>query len=101
MFALNFMKPPASLERRAGAPSSAGVITRARRIALLRSGRRHGPITRLIPPWDIVERTQRFLFRVYFEFASGWQAHLSVHPQPGVATLTLVLSGTLGYEDAA
>jgi len=101
MFGLNFMKTPAGLEHMAGAPSSAGVIRRARHIALLRSGRRHGPITRLITPWDIGELTQPFLFLGYFEFASGWQAHLAVHPQPRVATLTLVLSGTLGYEDAA
>ena len=100
MFGLNFMKTPAGLEHMAGAPSSAGVIRRARHIALLRSGRRHGPITRLITPWDIGELTQPFLFLGYCEFAPGWRPLLAVHPQPGVATLTLVLSGTLGYEDA-
>jgi redox-sensitive bicupin YhaK (pirin superfamily) len=72
-----------------------------RRIALLRDGRRHGPITRLITPWDIGELTQPFLFLGYCKFALGWQALLAIQPQPGVATLTLVLSGTLGYRDAA
>jgi redox-sensitive bicupin YhaK (pirin superfamily) len=101
MFGLNDLKSPASLERAPASPSSAEVTPRARRIALLRSGRRHGSITRLITPWGIGELTQPFLFLSYCEFAPGWQPLLAVHPQPGVATLTLVLSGTLGYEDAA
>ena len=101
MFGLNYLKSPASLERAPASPSSAEVTTRARRIALLRSGRRHGSITRLITPWDIGELTQPFLFLGYCEFAPGWQPLLAVHPQAGLATLTLVLSGTLGYEDAA
>ena len=100
MFGLNYLRAPANLARAPAAPSSAAVTTRARRIALLRSGRRHGPITRLITPWDIGELTQPFLFLGYCEFAPGWQPLLAVHPQPGVATLTLVLSGTLRYEDA-
>jgi redox-sensitive bicupin YhaK (pirin superfamily) len=100
MLGLNYLKDPGSLERVAAAPLSAGVTTRARRVALLRNGRRHGPITRLITPWDIGELTQPFLFLGYCEFAPGWQPLLAVHPQPGVATLTLVLSGRLGYEDA-
>jgi redox-sensitive bicupin YhaK (pirin superfamily) len=97
MFGLNYLKAPASLERAPAAPSSAGGATRARRIALLRSGRRRGPITRLITPWDIGELTQPFLFLGYCEFAPGWRPLLA---QPGVATLTLVLSGTLRYEEA-
>jgi redox-sensitive bicupin YhaK (pirin superfamily) len=100
MFGLNFLTAPASLERIPAAPSSAGVGGRTRPIALVRSGRRYGPVTRLITPWDLGELTQPFLFLGYCEFAPGWQPLLAVHPQPGIATLTLLLSGTLGYEDA-
>jgi redox-sensitive bicupin YhaK (pirin superfamily) len=100
MFGLNYLKASATLERAPASPSSVGVTTPARRIALLRSGRRRGPITRLITPWDIGELTQPFLFLGYCEFAPGWQPLLAVHPQPGVATLTLVLSGTLRYQEA-
>jgi len=100
MFGLNFLTASARLERPSAAPSLAGVTPRARPIALLRSGRRHGPITRLMTPWDIGELTQPFLFLGCCEFAPGWQPLLAVHPQPGIATVTLVLSGTLGYEDA-
>jgi redox-sensitive bicupin YhaK (pirin superfamily) len=100
MFGIDFLTAPPRLGRAAAASSSAEVSTRARRIALLRSGRRRGPITRLITPWDIGELTQPFLFLGYSEIAPGWQPHLAVHPQAGIATVTLVLSGTLGYEDA-
>ena len=55
MFGLNYLKASATLERAPASPSSVGVTTPARRIALLRSGRRRGPITRLITPWDIGE----------------------------------------------
>ena len=100
MFGLNFLTTPASLERNPAVPSSADVSARTRPIALLRSGRRYGPVTRLITPWDLGELTQPFLFLGYCEFAPGWQPLLAVHPQPGIATLTLLLSGTLEYRDA-
>jgi redox-sensitive bicupin YhaK (pirin superfamily) len=100
MFGLNFLTAPARLERVPAAPSSADVSARTRRIVLLRSGRRHGPVTRLITPWDLGELTEPFLFLAHCEFAPGWQPLLAVHPQPGIATLTLLLSGTLGYQDA-
>ena len=97
MFGLDFLTPPAGLER-TSAPSP---TTGARRIVLLRSGRRHGPVTRLITPWEIGVLTQPFLFAAYSEFAPGWQPLLAVHPQPDVGTLTLVVSGTLAYQDAS
>ena len=38
-----------------------------RRIALVANGRRHGPITRLITPWDIGELTRPFVLLNYAE----------------------------------
>jgi redox-sensitive bicupin YhaK (pirin superfamily) len=100
MFGLNVLRATASLEHTPAARLSADPTTYDRRIALLRSGRRHGPVTRLITPWDIAELTQPFLFLAYLEVAPGWQPLLAVHPQPGVGALTLVLSGALAYRDA-
>ena len=100
MFGLDLLTPSARHEPTPAAPSSADVTMRARRVVLLRSGRRHGPITRLITPWDLGELTQPFLFLAYSEFVPGWQPLLAIHPQGGVATLTLVLSGTLACQDA-
>ena len=98
MFGIRFLTAPGRLERSAGERSSAGVASGSRRIALLRSGRRHGPLTRLITPWDIGELTRPFVFLGYSEHAPGEQT--VVGAQPGIATLTLVLSGALAFEDA-
>jgi hypothetical protein len=91
MFGITFMTAPGRLERLPGEGASADVTTGSRRIALLRSGRRHGPLTRLITPWDIGELTQPFVFLGYSEHTPGEQT--LVGAQPGIATLTLVLSG--------
>ena len=79
-------------------PSPTRVSLGSRRIALLRSGRRHGPMTRLITPWDIGELTQPFVFLCYSELAPGAKTVVGV--QPGIGTLTLVLSGVLVFEEA-
>jgi redox-sensitive bicupin YhaK (pirin superfamily) len=98
MFGITFLAAPGSRERSRGDTSSVGVATESRRIALLRSGRRHGPLTRLITPWDIGELTQPFVFLGYSEHTSAEQS--LVGAQPGIATLTLILSGALAFEDA-
>jgi len=58
-------------QRSNGVPSLAGAKAEPRRIALLASGRRHGPITRLITPSDIGELTKPFIFLDYAEVAPG------------------------------
>jgi redox-sensitive bicupin YhaK (pirin superfamily) len=79
------------------APSS--VTARRRRVALLANGRRHGPITRLITPWDIGKLTRPFVLLNYAEAARRSQTLFGVHPRSGIATLTVVLSGELSFED--
>ena len=95
---ITFLIPPDKLECSSGKPSSTSVAGQSRRIALLRSGRRHGPLTRLITPWDIGELTQPFVFLCYLELGPG--ARTVVGAQPGIGTLTLVLSGALAFQDA-
>jgi redox-sensitive bicupin YhaK (pirin superfamily) len=72
-----------------------------RHIALLRSGRRNNSITRFITPWDVGELTQPFVYLGYSQLASGPQPLLGAPPPSGIATLTLVLSGGLTFEDAS
>jgi redox-sensitive bicupin YhaK (pirin superfamily) len=74
------------------------VLVGSRRIALLRSGRRHGGLTRLITPWDIGDLTQPFVFLCNSELGPGAKTVVGV--QPGIGTLTLVLSGVLAFEQA-
>jgi redox-sensitive bicupin YhaK (pirin superfamily) len=98
MFGITFLTPPGNPECPSGKPSSTSVAGQSRRIALLRNGRRHGPITRFITPWDIGELTQPFVFLCYSELGPG--ARTVVGTQPGIGTLTFVLSGALAFQDA-
>ena len=77
----------------------AAVAAGSRRIALLRNGRRHGPLTRFITPWDIGELTRPFVFLGYSEHAPG--DRIIGGAQPGIATVTLILSGALAFEDGS
>lgn len=70
-----------------------------RRLALLATGRRQGPITRLISPWDISELTRPFVLLNYAEAARRSWPLFGAHPPAGVTTLTIVLNGALSFED--
>lgn len=98
MFGITLLTAPGKLERLRVAPSPTGVAAGSRRIALLRSGRRRGPMTRLVTPWNVGELTQPFVFLGYSELAP--EAQTIVGAQPGIGILTLVLSGVLAFEDA-
>jgi redox-sensitive bicupin YhaK (pirin superfamily) len=71
----------------------------ARRIALTTSGRRHGPITRLVSPADIGELIKPFVFLDHAEVAPRPEPFFGIHPHSGIATLTTVLRGGIVYED--
>ena len=90
----------APLLRAHDAASIAGPRAAARRIVLLASGRRHGPITRFIPPWNIGELTPPFVFLDYAEVKPESKPLFGVQPHSGIATLTLVLNGEVSFEDA-
>jgi redox-sensitive bicupin YhaK (pirin superfamily) len=81
-----------------GTPEAA-VSDGARRIALRTSGRRHGPITRLISPSDIGELIKPFVFLDHAEVAPRPEPLFGIHPHSGIATLTVVLRGGMTYED--
>jgi hypothetical protein len=91
MFGISFLTASGSLQR-----SRVATPLAVRHIALLRSARRNGSSTRFITPWDVGELTQPFVFLGYSELASESQTLLGAPPPPGIATLTLVLSGALG-----
>ena len=71
----------------------------ARGVALITSGRRHGPITRLASPSDIGELIKPFVFLDHAEVAPRPEPLFGIHPHSGIATLTVVLRGGLVYED--
>ena len=78
---------------------AAAVSADARRIAFTTSGRRHGPITRLVSPSDIGELIKPFVLLDYAEVAPRPEPLFGIHPHSGIATLTVVLRGGMAYED--
>jgi redox-sensitive bicupin YhaK (pirin superfamily) len=70
-----------------------------RRVALLANGRRHGPITRLIAPWDNGELMSPFVLLNYAEAERRSWPLFGILPPRGITTLTVVLNGELSFED--
>jgi redox-sensitive bicupin YhaK (pirin superfamily) len=62
-------------------------------------GRSHGPVTRIVSPSDIGELIKPFVFLDYFDFKPTGNALFPMHPHSGIATITVLLSGDLRYED--
>jgi redox-sensitive bicupin YhaK (pirin superfamily) len=98
MFGIRFSTALSELKPLNDTPPLVALPVGSRRFVLLRSGRRHGGMTRLFTPWDIGELTQPFVFLCYSELAPG--AKTVVGAQPRIGTLTLVLSGVLTFEEA-
>ena len=69
-----------------------------RRIAHHVHGRQHGPIQRLVSPSDIGELIKPFVFLDYANVPPR-DSMFGIHPHSGIATLTVVISGALAYED--
>jgi redox-sensitive bicupin YhaK (pirin superfamily) len=89
----------AAMETLLKTPQQRPAIARGRASALRSSGRRHGPVTRLVSPHDIGERIKPFVFLDHAEVAYTGQRLFGIHPHSGIATLTVVLGGGLAYED--
>ena len=70
-----------------------------RRIAFRTRGRAHGPITRLVGPSDVGELIKPFVFLDHGEIEPTSQPLFGIHPHSGIATLTVVLTGGIAYED--
>src|SRR5580658_480311 len=98
MFGADFL----ATRRESGRPHGAGTLVTAEpsRMALLVNGRRHGPITRLIAPWDSGELTRPFVLLNYAEAERRLRPLFGIHPPSGITTLTVVLNGELSFEDA-
>lgn len=73
--------------------------SKTRGIVARTSGRAHGPVTRIVSPSDIGELIKPFVFLDYFDFKPTGNALFPMHPHSGIATITVLLSGDLRYED--
>ncbi|HEY3698705.1 MAG TPA: pirin family protein [Spongiibacteraceae bacterium] len=70
-----------------------------RRIVHRTRGSSHGAITRLVSPSDLGELIKPFVFLDYFDVPPGSGPRFGIHPHSGIATFTLLLSGSTAYED--
>lgn len=89
--------PLATLEPTGRAEVVAAVPTRS--IVLRTHGRRHGPVTRVFSPGDLGAALKPFVFLDRFDFIPSGGNLFPMHPHSGLATLTILLSGDLRYED--
>lgn len=80
--------------------TNAAVATAARAIVHRTRGSAHGPITRLVSPGDLGQFLKPFVFLDLFGFkpAAGHKG-FGFHPHSGIATLTYMVEGQVGYED--
>jgi redox-sensitive bicupin YhaK (pirin superfamily) len=70
-----------------------------RRIVHRTRGSSHGPITRLVSPSDLGELIKPFVFLDHFDVQPTGMPKFGIHPHSGIATFTLLLSGSVAYED--
>lgn len=74
--------------------------TETRAIVFRTRGSTHGPVTRLMSPSDLGKLLKPFVFLDLFSFKStAGQKGFGMHPHSGIATLTVMLEGDVGYED--
>lgn len=62
-------------------------------------GRATGPVTRLVSPSDLGDIIKPFVFLDYFDANPADAPAFGIHPHSGIATLTRLLRGRLGYEE--
>ncbi|WP_051748329.1 pirin family protein [Nevskia soli] len=70
-----------------------------RAIVFRTRGSSHGPITRLVSPSDVGELIKPFVFLDAFAAMPGNGPQFGWHPHSGIATLTVLLEGEVGYEE--
>lgn len=76
------------------------LATEARAIVYRTRGSTHGPITRLVSPGDLGEFLKPFVFLDLFGFTpTVGHKGFGMHPHSGIATLTYMIEGSVGYED--
>ena len=86
--------------RTAVARTADSALASTRRIVHRTRGQTHGPITRLVSPSDLGQLIKPFIFLDHIDIVSGAAPAFGWHPHSGIATITLLIEGGFGYEDA-
>jgi redox-sensitive bicupin YhaK (pirin superfamily) len=82
---------------------TAGKAPSGRRVVQRTRGHRHGPVTRLISPSDLGGLLRPFVFLDHFDIDANGASRggFGLHPHSGIATITWILEGSVGYEDTS
>jgi redox-sensitive bicupin YhaK (pirin superfamily) len=83
-----------------GSELRARVSTRSPRVIARTRGKRHGPVTRLMSPGDLGELLKPFVFLDLFDMDETSFPAIGLHPHSGIATVTYLFQGSVGYEDS-
>jgi len=70
-----------------------------RRVVHRTRGASHGPVTRLVSPSDVGELIKPFVFLDHFNLQPPGREWFGIHPHSGIATFTLMIGGSVAYED--
>jgi redox-sensitive bicupin YhaK (pirin superfamily) len=73
--------------------------TTSRKITLRTQGNRRGPINRVFSPSDLGHQLKPFVFLDHVDFMANGGPMFPMHPHSGLATITILLSNDLRYED--
>jgi len=74
-------------------------IVSTRRIVTRTHGQRQGPITRLMSPSDLGQTLRPFVFLDLIDLTGTTPHGVHLHPHSGIATITCILEGNVGFED--
>jgi len=74
-------------------------VIAARQITHRTTGRKHGPIVRLMSPSDFGQVIKPFVFLDLFEGDKSFLGQMPMHPHSGIATVTVVTEGNLHFDD--
>src|SRR3954453_14637475 len=73
--------------------------TQRRTVVKRSKGVRQGPVTRIFSSGDIGTQIKPFVFLDHLDFEPSESATFPMPPHSGIATLTILLSGSMRYED--
>lgn len=71
----------------------------ARRVVTRTRGHQQGPVTRLMSPSDLGYALRPFVFLDLIDLTGTTPQGVHLHPHSGIATLTWILEGNVGFED--
>ncbi|WP_043287148.1 pirin family protein [Paraburkholderia oxyphila] len=71
----------------------------SRPVVFRHGGKLHGPVTRIVSPSDLGQILKPFVFLDRFDIPASLGNGFKIHPHSGIATVTIMLGGSVEYSD--